>query len=217
MLPKPTVIFFEHGINSVPSSWRDWVNRAIAHTHLNTPYKAQTLAYFTTALTVFWREEERSKAFGKMIRWYSVNDWDIIIVGHSNGTRVVLEGMSLAGFPKIKAVHLVCGACNANFETNGINTALRKGSLEKVFVYAGGKDMAMKIENTLMGRMLFDVTKPLGLKKECQTIANNNFYFARNVSLTHAEQVSELEWSEYGHSTCWLPNHFEQTMKHFID
>ena len=213
---NPTIIFYEHGINSVPSSWRDWVNRAIAFTHLNTPHKAQTLFPSPTALTVFCRESERSKAFGKMLRWYSVNDWNIIIVGHSNGTRVTLEGMRLAGYPRIQALHLVCGACDANFETNGVNAALRKTSLQKVFVYAGGKDWAMKIENTLVGRTLFDITKPLGLRKDKQTIANRDFYFARNVSLTHAEQVAELEWPDYGHSDCWLQKNFDKTRAHFL-
>ena len=127
MLGKPTIIFYEHGINSVPSSWRDWVNRAIAFTHLRTPHKAQTLAYFTTALTVFWRESERSKAFGKMLRLVFrqrlEQSLNCLVTVTERGSS--LRGMRLAWLiPRIQAVHLVCGACGLpTFETNGINAA----------------------------------------------------------------------------------------------
>lgn len=205
MPSKPVIYLYEHGINSVPSSWRDWVNRAIAYTHLKTDFRAQSLFYFTTALTVFVRERSRSRAFADLLLKYAKAGWEIHLVGHSNGTRVLLEGLRLANWPAIKNVHLVCGACDCNFERLGLNNALYTGKIEKAFVYRGAKDWAMKIENTMPGKFIFNIPdRPLGLSGPT------------NVRQSLKEVVVETVWPDYGHSDCWLPANFEKTMQCFL-
>lgn len=202
-----TIFLFEHGINSVPSDWRDWTNRAIEYINTSTPYKADSLEYFATALNVRC-EKGRTLSFAKKLRAYSVDDWNIIGVAHSNGTRIWTGGWKLAGWPRIKTLHLVCGACDSNFERLGINSALYSGKVSEIFAYTAGKDWAMKIENTLLGRFLFDLSnQPLGLVGP---------QMVRDTVRQRVRWVTGGKWKEYGHSDCWLPENFESTMKCFL-
>lgn len=110
----------------------------------------------------------------------------------------------MAGWPKIESVHMVCGACDADFSSNGLNSALLSGKIVKVYVYNACNDMAMKWENFLFGKLLFGIkTAPLGL------------IGPQRVGCLPNEKLQVIWWPRFGHSTCWDSDHFESTMRYF--
>jgi hypothetical protein len=207
-LKMKTVILFERGIDGLASifgEWRNWPNQAIAHVHNNSDFRAQTLTYFTGPFFAGFTRAFRADNYRKLIRSYC--GWNIKIVAHSEGTATVLQAIKGMGLPVISELHLLNGACDSNFETNGLNDALYMRRVGKVFCYRAGKDMAMKIENTLLGKFFFQMKesdKPLGLVGP------------QKVRSSVSEFWAEVIWPEYGHSTCWDRNHFKKTMAYFV-
>jgi pimeloyl-ACP methyl ester carboxylesterase len=207
-----TIILFERGINgwaSLFGDWLNWPNQAITWVHKNTDYRAHTLLYFTSALFAGWTRPHRALQFSKLIRQYSVDDWRIILVAHSEGTATAIQAMRLAGWPRIESVHLVCGACDSNFERNGLNYALVTNKIGKVFCYTAEKDFAMRLEDTMLGLLMFGISWndcPLGMSGP------------KNVRPRFLDEgrVTEKHWPAYGHSDCWLSDNFESTMRQFI-
>jgi pimeloyl-ACP methyl ester carboxylesterase len=209
MSAQRTVFLLEHGVSNASSEWRVWVNRAIELIHTETEHRAQGLFYFTTPLTVWVRERQRCRSFAEMLRHYSSQDWRVVLVGHSNGTRVLLEGLKLSGCKKVESVHLLCGACDADFKRNGLNRLLVNGTVGRVHTYRACDDWAMRAENLLFGRLMFGIPNrswPLGLVGP------------QNVLEQHREsgRVVEHEWPGYGHSTCWTEGRLRSTMKQVL-
>lgn len=209
--PMKTVYLFERGILGWATIWgcwrRNWPNLAIAWIHKNTDCRAQTLLYFTTpffaGLTRYWR----ARQFGKLLREYK--GWRIVIVAHSEGTATVLESLKLNHWPQIDHLHLICGACDANFARNGLNLAILSGNIRAVTTYVAKKDFAMRLENTLLGRWFFGIRladTPLGLSGPADV----------SESVRVGGSLQEVEWSTYGHSDCWTPRHFEKTMERLV-
>lgn len=196
-----TVYLFVNGIATWPGNYTNWNKRAVTFTHTHTEHRAEAFEYFCTPLTRPFREDQRAKHFARSLATYSALHWNIVCVGHSNGAAVILDGLRAARFPRVQAVHLVCGACEADFWRNGINFGLRADRIGKVFVYCAAQDWALKLAHSLPAKLLGYGT--LGL------------HGALNVSEGVKDRVEEMWWSDYGHSTCWLPAHFENTMKNF--
>lgn len=205
----------EHGISNVASSWRTWPNRGIAWAHNHTGFRAQGLFYFTGPLTVWWRRRLRARAFASLVKSYKDEQWRVHAVGHSNGTAVILDGLRRAGWPRTETLHLVCGACDSDFERNGLNWALANGRVGRVFVYVAGRDRAMWWESLLLGRLLFGIrrrSRPLGLSGP--TNVRPSFV---NQQLSSANRVVRVDWNKFGHSTCWRAGNFERTMELVMD
>ena len=203
MSAERTIYLFVNGIATWPGNFTNWNKRAVTFTHTRTPHKAEAFEYFCTPLTRPFREDERAKHFARAVREYSRRGWRIICVGHSNGCDVILDGLKRADWPHVEAVHLVCGACEADFSKNGLNYALHFGHIQTVYVYNAQKDWALPLAHTLPGKILGYGT--LGL--------DGALHIADGVK----DQVGQLWWKNYGHSTCWLPDYFNATMKHFFN
>jgi pimeloyl-ACP methyl ester carboxylesterase len=199
-----TIKFFVNGIATLPGSAKNWNARAVSWTHLNTDDRGQMDEYFTTALTVWLHEKERAWTFLSLLRQFS--GWDIIIVAHSNGCHVTVDALNLGPDIKVKALHLVAGAVDGNFERNGLNSMLRQSRVGSVKVYRGGKDVAMRLCSTLAGKALFGVyagDQPLGLTG------------SREVDPQVKERVADYLQPNFGHSTWWQPEYFDSTMMQF--
>ena len=197
-----TIYLFVNGVRTWPGNFTNWNKRAVTFTHTHTEARGEAFEYFCTFLTRPFREDQRAKHFARALRAYSALGWNIVCVGHSNGCDVILRGLRDAGWPRVAAVHLVCGACEADFWKNGLNHALARERIGRVCVYVADKDLALPLAHTIPGKILGYGT--LGL------------HGAQNVYAREADRVGELHWKDYGHSTCWLPNHFKTTMAHFF-
>ena len=197
-----TIYLFVNGIATWPGNFTNWNKRAVTFTHTRTENRAEAFEYFCTPLTRPFREDERAKHFARALRDYSSAGWKIVCVGHSNGCDVILDGLKRADWPKVEAIHLVCGACEADFQKNLLNRALEYNRVGKVLVYCGEKDWALPLANTTAGWLLgYGV---LGLRG------------ALRVDDRVKDRVGQMWWPHYGHSTCWEPDHFVSTMKHFF-
>ncbi len=210
-----TVFLLERGVtfgllsvlNSLFGSWRsNWPNEAIVKIHQETPCKAQTLLYTTIPLLAGLTRRWRAMQFAKLIKSYK--GWNIHIIAHSEGTATVLSALRHLDWPDVETLHLLNGAADANFERNGLNSALCHNRIGKVFVYIADKDVAMKIEDTAIGLLMFGISwndLPLGLSG------------AKNVAQGLWDcRVIQKHWKNYGHSTCFEPKRFDSTMLQII-
>ncbi|HEY4414485.1 MAG TPA: hypothetical protein VGO57_02240 [Verrucomicrobiae bacterium] len=198
-----TIYLFVNGIATWPGNFTNWNKRAVTFTHTHTSARAEAFEYFCTALTRPFREDQRARHFARALRTYSKLGWDIICVGHSNGCAVILEGLRQAQWPRVKAVHLVCGACESDFSKNGLNSALAQDRIGHVMVYCAEHDLALPLAHSLIGKMLGYGS--LGMDG------------AIHVADPVEKRVGQLWWKHYGHSSCWLPENFHRTMLHFFD
>jgi pimeloyl-ACP methyl ester carboxylesterase len=204
-----TIYIFERGIlgwQSIFGDWKNWPNQACVFINDETPFKAQTLTYFTGPILAGLTRHWRAKNFLQLLKQYA--GCRIVLVAHSEGTATALAAMRMPGCPKIAELHLVCGACDADFEANGLNAALQAGRVVQVLVYVAGQDDAMKLENTYLGSLCFGLQtagQPLGLKG------------ARNANPAFAAHVKHIDWPHYGHSTCWEPHYFKRTMGQILN
>lgn len=209
---KKVIYIFEPGINYGVSSWRGWAGKAVEWTIVEKNIFADSVVYHTTALTVWIHERQRAISLARKIIYYVKAGYIVHLVGHSNGTRVILDALRQLNLMhdliwQVGNVYLVSGACDSNFERNGLNNLLYTGKVRQVFCYRAGKDWAMKIENTIFGKALFQMEqsdRPLGLVGP------------QNVRLSNSAKWAEIIQSGYGHSDWWLPKNFAHTMAYFF-
>lgn len=191
------------GILTMPGDARNWCGRAVTWTHLRTGFYAEKVEYYSTPLLgrlLF--QKQRAQKLLTVLHYYMDKQWDIALIGHSNGCDVILDALKLDSWPVIKAVHLVAGACEADFKKNGLNDALLRDRVENVFVYVAGEDQAMRYARTWIGKSMGYGT--LGLDGY------------KNVDERVQDRVGELTWEGFGHSQCWEDNHFDATMTHLV-
>lgn len=198
---KKQIVIFINGILTWPGNNRDWNYRAVVWTQINTEFRTVAVEYFCGPIGRAFGQRKRAAKITQLLQAYA--GWEITLVGHSNGCAVILAALAASlVYPNIKAIHLVSGACEADFVRNGLNEAIEDGRVGMVGVYVGKKDMALRLASHWLGRMLgYGV---LGL------------HGPRNVSAEAAGSVVVLEWPEFGHSDAWRPEHFDRTMRHFF-
>ena len=197
-----TIFLFVNGIATWPGNFTNWNKRAVTCTHTTTEHRAEAFEYFCTPISRPFREDERARHFARAVHEYSRRGWKIICVGHSNGCDVILDGLKRAGWPRVEAIHLVCGACEADFAVNGLNASLYLNKVGSVFVYNAEQDWALPLAHSLPGKLLGYGT--LGL--------NGALHIADSIK----DRVVQNWWRDYGHSTCWLPENFKNTMWNFF-
>ena len=97
------------------------------------------------------------------------------------------------GWPRIEELHLISGACESDFNKNGLNeNAL---SIGKLSVYVAGKDKAMKLADSFFGRLLgYGALGKVGPK---------------NMSRV----VNVIEKPSFGHSSWFSGENINDTMK----
>jgi hypothetical protein len=201
---QPRIYIYVPGIDTIPGASKNWSGRAVTWTHLHTPHRAEKVEYFTTPLTRPLRDGQRARKFASTIKYYAHAGFEIHVRAHSNGCDVVLDGLRDLGWPgNVRELHLVCGACKASFEANGLNEALFHRPGLSVHVYVAKKDVPMRMAATFLGRWLGFGT--LGLKG------------AQEVSEEVKSRVQETTWEHFGHSTCFTDEHFDRTMQDFTD
>ena len=203
------VFFLVNGIMNFPGCSDNWNGKGV--TNIMCPPqsadKAEKIEYFCSIIGRAFGQKGRANKLFKTMLFYRDASYERIAVGHSNGADVILTMMrDYRDWPDIHHLHLVCGAANANFEKNGLNHWLAEGRVKRVTVYVAGKDLALRLAHTWLGRLLHYGV--LGL--EGPTNVHNEFLTNGRVST-----VWEDPWTEYGHSGCWEGRHFERTMALF--
>jgi pimeloyl-ACP methyl ester carboxylesterase len=194
------------GILVVPGASRNWDGRAVTHTHTWSDYRAEKVEYWCGPVSRAFGQKERAEKLYRTISYYDGKDWQRVLVGHSNGSDVILTMLrERQWMPRIDALHLVCAATCSDFERNGLNSLLIRGKVGQVFIYVAGKDLVLRLASLRLARMLGYGT--LGL------------HGPKNVSKYAAERVTTINdgvWKSFGHSDCWNDVHFNGTMSLFL-
>ena len=206
MFDGKTVWFIVRGVAGVPGDMLEWEMKVRDQIIQSTERPAVAISYGTTPLTVWMRRKWRALRLAHVLRGYTARDWRIHVIAHSEGTVAILDALRLLGWPRVEALHLVCGACDSDFNRNGLNWALRTGGVGHVQVYIAGEDHAMKWEDLVLGKLLFGIperSRPLGLNGP------------RNVDGEYSTKVKihrESPWDNWGHSTCWEGRNLDKTV-----
>jgi len=207
MYDGKTIWFIVRGIAGSPSNFLEWEYQArdIIIQTINIP--AVAASYATSFLTVWRNRGMRAQRFAKVLRGYTARDWRVNIIAHSEGTVVATDALRFLGWPRVEQLHLVCGACDSDFGRLGINDALRMDRIAMVHCWMAGRDTAMQFENLTLGRMLFQIHRPLGLKGPSNVIRQFKNWIHNHY---------ETPWDDYGHSDCWDSKNINKTVAGFL-
>jgi hypothetical protein len=200
--PPHSVYLFVSDSASGPGNITDWVRRAVTFTHVGEQHKAEAIECCCSPFTRPFREDQQAKHFARVLHEYTDQGWQIICVGHGHGAAVILDGLKRADWPKVEALHLVCPACEADFDRNGLNGALSNGRVGRVFVYCAWRDWVLRLAHPFSN--LRRGHRSLGLHGTVKVAASVQ------------DRVALLWWRYFSHSSCWRPKHFTRTMTNIL-
>lgn len=195
-----------NGILNFPGSSKNWNGRGVTWLHTDDSARelaarAEKIEYFCGPIGRAFGQKKRAHKLYRTLEYY--REWQNTLAGHSNGADVILSMLrDYLKWPDIHHLILLCGACNADFEKNGLNRWLREGRVKRVTVGVAGLDMALRLAHSLPGKLLGYGT--LGL------------HGPLNVAEDIRDRVQIIwsgPWQNYGHSSCWEPHHFSSTMR----
>jgi len=146
------VFLFVNGILTRPGASENWTARAVTWTHIHTPFKAEKVEYFTSVLARPLHNRHRSEKLAHTLDFYLRNGFEVTIAAHSNGADVALDALQSRAWPKIKALHLISAANEADFDKNGLNKSLDR--IADLHVWIAEKDWALALASTLPGKLL---------------------------------------------------------------
>ena len=197
------ILIFVPGILTFPGASRNWSGRAVTWTHIHTEARAEKVEYFCGPIGRAFGQKQRAEKLAATLNHYA-GDWEITLVGHSNGADVILDCLSVYPyFPRISSLHLVNAACQASFERNGLNQLIAHNRVGEVFVYVAKKDLALRLASTVLGRRLGYGT--LGL------------HGPRHLTGPSESRTTKILWPDWGHSDCWDDPNLDETLTNFIN
>jgi len=193
-----TVYIYIPGILSRPGAAYNWCGRAVTWTHINHPnVQAEKVEYFTRALTRPFGQKARAHKLQRVMQFYSAYDYDIHLVGHSNGCDVIVDALRAmmddgAVTPNIRSMHLVSAACERDFDRNGLNLWIDK--IGRIVIYIAEHDRALTAAGTYIGRLLGYGT------------------LGKHGAVNNQKPVDYVR-RDIGHLDWWKRNRFDATMR----
>ena len=191
-----TVYIYVCGIMTFPGESGNWTGKAVTWTQTRPELPAEKIEYFSPGL--FSRsigQEARAEKLVKTLNEYLSRGRRIILVAHSNGCDVALDALQQMGWPRIEALHLISGACEADFDQNGLNLALALERIGRVVVYVAKRDIALYLAASPLGR--------------CFGYGD----LGRTGPVNQDFPVETVVEPEFGHSDWFHGDHFEVTMR----
>jgi hypothetical protein len=152
MNPTNKVFLFVNGILTIPGQSENWTAHATTWVHLHTRHKAEKIEYFTGILGRPLYQRRRAEKLAHVLDEYLKAGFEITLAAHSNGCDVVLDALQSRAWPKIKALHLISAANEADFDRNGLNQSLHR--IDDLTVWIAEKDWALALASTLPGQIL---------------------------------------------------------------
>jgi hypothetical protein len=197
---KKKIYILVNGILNFPGDAKDWNALGVTFIHLAGAGMAEKLEYFCGPVSRAFGQDHRANKLADLIHQYADAGFEIVLVGHSNGCDVILDSLKQLMWPVVSELHLFSGACEADYNKNGLNKAIQEKTVGKVFVYVAGKDVWLRAANCFAGRLLgYGV---LGL---------NGPLNATNIAATQV--ITE---PDYGHSTWWEPMNFQRSLNRVL-
>lgn len=140
VMKKVTYIFI-NGILNKAGNINNWNTRACMWIDEKTNFKAERYEYESDIIFRRFGQEKRVNDIQTIIN--RLSQGDIILVGHSNGCDLI-ERLVKRYTHYFKEIHLIAGASERNFKTNGFNEALRDRKIGEIFIYMSRYDNALK-------------------------------------------------------------------------
>jgi len=135
------IYIFVNGILTNPGDVNGWTDNAEAWIEGNTPYKATRLEYACGVLTRRFKQNARVDNLETICKKYEKER--LCLVGHSNGCDIICRLIARRSLV-FDQVHLIAGACEADFKKNGLNDAINLCQVNKLCVYWSKNDKALK-------------------------------------------------------------------------
>lgn len=194
------IYIFVNGIWNLPSSSKEWQDQAVTWIQTRTAARAEKFEYYAMALTRRMFQARHAEALADLL-WDYDHD-PIVLVAHSNGADLALRALRERQ-PQIAELHLISAACEADFDKNGLNEAMRGGRVGSVHCYTAGQDRAMKLAqlSRTLGGWLGLGYGTLGLSGP------------QNVGLYQRNDVTNIWRDHYGHSDWFKKENFEGTLR----
>ncbi|MDB6022980.1 MAG: hypothetical protein JWQ04_2837 [Pedosphaera sp.] len=197
---KKRVYIGVNGIRCPPGDPQNWNGMMVDWIHRNTNDRAVMFEYYCDVIWRAFFQKSRAEKLAAKIEAYAGDE--IILVGHSNGTDLILKALALMNWPRIEEIHLVSAACEADFKLNGLNGALKRKDIGVVHVWMSGRDSALQLANCWLGRLLgygvLGLTGPKNVDPEIES-----------------HRIVPTLWSARDHSDCFKPYCFGETMRGF--
>jgi pimeloyl-ACP methyl ester carboxylesterase len=207
------VMILVPGIHMTPRDWKNWIYRFEGHYQTmdhSTNIKCAVRPYRENSIVRGRSIERIASGLAKCARHYLQADYQVSLVGHSNGTQVIqyafagtstnsddLIYMMQAENKHIHAVHLFSGAMIGEIEDTRLGGFFSAEYIEHLFIYNAGKDKALRWAKwtPFFGGFGKDTLGRRDINELKNYVGNRGY--AQN-------------WPEYGHSTFfdadrWIP------------
>jgi hypothetical protein len=159
-----------NGILTFPGESNNWTGRAVTWTHIHTPFRAEKIEYYVGPISRAFGQKKRAHKLVRTMEFYK--GWSFTLVGHSNGCEVIRDALEELEWPVLDHLHLISGACNADFEQAGFNRLNCP-----VTVWRALQDQALKWVGNPIGRLLgygvLGLTGPVNAKIPFETVDKN--------------------------------------------
>lgn len=132
---------FINGILSNPGDENGWTDRAESWIEANTEDTATRHEYCCGVVTRRFFQNERVRKLENVAKRYLGDK--LVLVGHSNGCDIIERFVRRGVYP-CHEIHLIAAASEHDFEANGLNEALKKNKVGKVYVYWSPNDSVLK-------------------------------------------------------------------------
>jgi len=146
------IYIFVNGILCRPGNADHWTDRAVTWIHTNTSYRAEKFEYLAAPLVRFLFQDRRALTLAKMLSFYDSRNWEIVLVGHSNGCDVITKAMQHRLEDKrdeqFDQVHFYAPAIIPSAGIPALKDMLERQSIYKLVINVGGCDRVLK---TLQG------------------------------------------------------------------
>jgi len=210
---RKRIYIFVNGILCNPGNADHWTDRAVTWIHTNTPYRAEKFEYWSNVTTRLLGQERRARTLAKMLSFYPSRDWEVVLVGHSNGCDVVARALRIIHWEEktgqqFEQVHLYAPAIVPSAGIPILTDIIGAGALFKLLIHIGGLDKLL-IYQERFGRFLKRLRIPYGAIG-----GMNPDKLAFLFGVTRARVVSH---PAKGHSTYFDRGRpFEETMKEIV-
>lgn len=199
MSAESRIFIFVNGILNCPGSHDGWTDKAVTWINTRTKDRAEKFEYFCGPISRRLRIGYHANELAHLIAQYSGRR--LILVGHSNGCELLCRALRVCGV-KVESLHLISGACDADFTKNGLNDLIELGMLKRVTCYVGGRDLPMRLARWTgivlgwfgLGYGTLGYRGPVNMMR----------------GVSHFTRIVTRE--EFGHSTWFEPNNFHTLM-----
>ena len=138
------VFIFVNGILNRPGDAHGWTDRACEWVNGRTDYKGEKFKYFAGVFTRRLLQNKHANDLAEKIRTFGAYNNKLVLVGHSNGCDLLLRALQKLDrryeLPFIDCLHLISGACERDFDRNGLNALVEVRLIKEVRVYVAGQD-----------------------------------------------------------------------------